>query len=238
MTITIGIDPHKASHTAVAIDDSEAVLGEHRVRASAAQATVLLDWARSFEPRTWAVESAAGLGYLLAQQLVAAGETVVDVPPLLACRVRVLGSGRSQKNDPNDARSVAVAALRSDRLDRVRPDDHARVLALLAGCQAGLAPPCSPELAPPVVSWTTPATVTMERWAGGSVSLRSSLARRFCGTGTPIESNRRFVKSVEGCSSPASGSCSWRTASTTQPAVQIGVVIFEMSVPSPSNPLG
>jgi len=132
VTITIGIDPHKATHTAVAVDDSEAVIGEHKVRASATQAAVLLDWAWGFGPRTWAVESAAGLGYLLAQQVVAAGETVVDVPPLLACRVRVLGSGRSQKNDPNDARSVAIAALRSERLDRVRPDDHARVLALLA----------------------------------------------------------------------------------------------------------
>ena len=132
MTITIGIDPHKATHTAVAVDAREAVVGEHKVRASAAQAAALIDWARDFGSRTWAVESAAGLGYLLAQQLVAAGETVVDVPPVLASRVRVLGSGRSQKNDPNDARSVAIAALRSDRLARVRPDDHARVLGLLA----------------------------------------------------------------------------------------------------------
>ena len=31
---------------------------------------------------------------------------------MLASRVRVLGTGQSQKNDPNDARSVAVAALR------------------------------------------------------------------------------------------------------------------------------
>ena len=33
----------------------------------------------------------SGLGYLLAQQLVAAGEDVVDVPPTLSARVRVLG---------------------------------------------------------------------------------------------------------------------------------------------------
>ena len=38
MTITIGIDPHKASHTAVAIDDSECVLDEHRLRACSDQA--------------------------------------------------------------------------------------------------------------------------------------------------------------------------------------------------------
>jgi hypothetical protein len=66
--------------------------------------------AERFEERTWAVESAHGLSYLLAQQLVAAGENVIDVPPVRASRVRVLGSGKSQKNDPNDARSVAIAA--------------------------------------------------------------------------------------------------------------------------------
>ncbi len=100
MTITIGIDPHKATHTAVAVDTMEAVVGEHTARAASAQAAGLIDWAQGFGSRTWAVESAAGLGYLLAQQLVAAGETVVDVPPVLAARVRIMGTGRSQKNDP------------------------------------------------------------------------------------------------------------------------------------------
>ena len=131
MTIMIGIDPHKATHTAVAIDSNETVLDEFKGRASKVQAQRLQSWADRFEPRQWAVESAAGLGYLVAQQLVAAGETVFDVPPVLASRVRVLGTGRSQKNDSNDARSIAITALRSDRLQTVRPDDHARVLRLV-----------------------------------------------------------------------------------------------------------
>ncbi len=128
----IGIDPHKASHTAVAVDDNEIVLDEFKLRASTVQAQRLCEWAEGFEKREWAIESANGLGYLVAQQLLAAGETVFDVPPVLASRVRLMGSGRSQKNDPNDARSVAIAALRSDRLVLVRPDDHTRVLRLLA----------------------------------------------------------------------------------------------------------
>jgi transposase len=132
MTITIGIDPHKGSHTAVAIDSNEHVLDEIRVRSCSTQTTRLRDWAKRFEERTWAVESAHGLGYLLAQQLVAAGENVIDVPPVRASRVRVLGSGRSQKNDPNDARSVAIAALRADDLATVCADDHSRVLKLLS----------------------------------------------------------------------------------------------------------
>jgi transposase len=132
MTITIGIDPHKGSHTAVAIDSNEVVLDEIRVRSCSTQTVRLHDWADRFVERTWAVESAHGLGYLLAQQLVAAGENVVDVPPVRSSRVRVLGSGRSQKNDPNDARSIAIAALRADDLTTVCADDHARVLKLLS----------------------------------------------------------------------------------------------------------
>ncbi len=132
MTITIGIDPHKGSHTAVAVDSNEHVLDEIRVRSCSTQTVRLREWADRFEERTWAVESAHGLGYLLAQQLVAAGEDVVDVPPVRASRVRVLGSGKSQKNDPNDARSIAIAALRADDLTTVCADDHARVLKLLS----------------------------------------------------------------------------------------------------------
>ena len=132
MTTTIGIDPHKGSHTAVAIDNNEHVLDEIRVRSCSTRTVRLREWADRFEERTWAVESAHGLGYLLAQQLVAAGENVIDVPPVRASRVRVLGSGRSQKNDPNGARSIAIAALRADDLSVVCVDDHARVLKLLS----------------------------------------------------------------------------------------------------------
>ena len=46
------------------------------------------------------------------------------VPATLASRVRVLGTGQSTKTDPNDARSVAVAALRAPSLAVVRPADH------------------------------------------------------------------------------------------------------------------
>ncbi len=85
--VMIGIDPHKGSHTAVAITAAEQPLAELRVRASAAQAGQLVDWAQAWPERTWAVEGARGLGRLLAQQLVAAGERVLDVQPKLAARV-------------------------------------------------------------------------------------------------------------------------------------------------------
>jgi len=134
MVTTIGIDPHKATHTAVAIDETEQVLGELTVPADRYQTPRLMEWASHLDGdgRVWAVEAAGGLGHLLSQQLITHGEQVVDVPAVLASRVRVLGSGRSDKNDPNDARSVAIAALRQPGLARVRREDQAQVLRMLA----------------------------------------------------------------------------------------------------------
>jgi transposase len=126
--VMIGVDPHKGSHTAVVIDQQEVVLGQVRVRASAVQAQRLLAWAAAWPERTWAAGGARGMGHLLAQQLVAAGERVLDVQPKLGARVRLLATGATNKNDPSDARSVAIAALRSAAPAPVRPDDHAAVL--------------------------------------------------------------------------------------------------------------
>jgi transposase len=100
MSITIGIEPHKRSHTAVAIDSNEHVLDEIRVRPFSTQTVRLREWADRFEERTWAVESAHGLGYLLAQQLVAAGENVIDVPPVRASRMRVFELGPVPEERP------------------------------------------------------------------------------------------------------------------------------------------
>jgi transposase len=130
--VLIGIDPHKASHTAVVVDDDEHELARIKVRADKGQVAALLEFAQGYQPRRWAVESAGGLGFLLAQQLVRAGEDVVDVPATLAARVRLLGSGRGSKNDPNDALSTAIVALRDPHLRTVLVEDHPMVLRLLA----------------------------------------------------------------------------------------------------------
>ncbi|MFZ0324290.1 MAG: IS110 family transposase [Actinomycetes bacterium] len=130
--VLIGIDPHKATHTAVVVDDDERELARVKVKADQQQVVALLKFADEYRPRRWAIESAGGLGFLLAQQLVRAGEEVVDVPAALAARVRLLGSGRGSKNDPNDALSTAIAALRDPHLRTVLVEDHAMVLRLLA----------------------------------------------------------------------------------------------------------
>src|SRR3954470_14531142 len=130
--VMIGIDPHKGSHTALALDASETKLGQVRVRAAVGQVDGLLEWAARWPERRWAIEGARGLGHLLAQQLLAAGEKVLDVQPKLAARVRLLNTGQVNKNDPNDARSVAIAALRSPDVRTVRAEDETAVLKLWA----------------------------------------------------------------------------------------------------------
>ena len=128
----IGIDPHKGSHTAAVIDRDEQLVGEALVRADRRQRERLLEFAAPFTPRVWAVEGAAGHGALLAQQLVAAGECVVDVPGALSARARLLDAGRKDKTDARDARSAAIVALRYRDLRAVAAEDHRQILRLLA----------------------------------------------------------------------------------------------------------
>jgi transposase len=130
--VIIGIDPHKASHTAAALDGAAQPLGDLRVQANKATLAKLLAWAAGWPHRTWAIEGAHGLGRLLAQQLVASGETVVDVPATLAARARLLHTGHGRKTDRIDARSVATVALHRPDLRHVGPDDHTAILRLLS----------------------------------------------------------------------------------------------------------
>jgi transposase len=128
----IGIDPHRGSHVAAMLDRDGQVRAMLHLPADRQQRQRLLNWANGFMPRLWAVEGATGTGALLAQQLVAAGEQVVDVPPKLAARVRLLDNHHSDKTDSHDARSTAIVALRNPRLRQVGLEDHTAVLRLLA----------------------------------------------------------------------------------------------------------
>ena len=130
--ITIGIDPHKSTHTAVALDVEGRILGELRVAATRTTVERLLRWAEPWPERTWAVEGASGLGHFLAQRLVACGETVLDVRAKLAARARLLDRGDGRKTDAIDAASVARVAVRRADLRRVGPEDHTAVLRLLS----------------------------------------------------------------------------------------------------------
>ena len=136
----IGVDPHKLSHTASAVDPaSNTPVASLRVDASLAGYRELFRWARQFEQRRWAVEGARGLGRHLAQWLVARGEKVVDVPSTATARVRELSRGSRRKTDVIDAAAAAcVAALQGDAAP-VEIKDHTTVFAMLEERRANLA---------------------------------------------------------------------------------------------------
>jgi hypothetical protein len=75
--ITIGIDPHKASLTAVAVGPSGPPLGHRRLLVNAGMVSQLVAWAAGWPVRRFAVEGAYGLGRPIAQQLAAVGEQVL-----------------------------------------------------------------------------------------------------------------------------------------------------------------
>jgi transposase len=133
MKVLIGVDPHKSSVAVAAVDQAT---GELLERAAFPQnhagLKALERWAKRFPKRRWAMENAGGLGRHLAGRLAAAGESVVDVPPKLSARVRVLSSGNARKNDGVDALATALAASRNERLAAVDPEDSSEVLRLLS----------------------------------------------------------------------------------------------------------
>ncbi len=123
MKVLIGVDPHKATNAAVAIDEHGEVVGQAAFPANRGGIRALERWAKRFPERRWAIEGATGIGRPLAQKLAASGEEVVDVPPKLSAKVRVLSTGNARKNDRLDATFTALAALRNERLARVHPED-------------------------------------------------------------------------------------------------------------------
>ena len=131
LVITIGIDPHKSSLTAVAVGPDGQTHPPIRLVVNKSTPAALLTWATQWPERQWAVEGATGLGRGIAQQLVTAGEVVLDVPAKLAARARLLGSSSARKTDVADAISVAAVALHNRRLNRVQVEDHTTIMRLL-----------------------------------------------------------------------------------------------------------
>jgi transposase len=133
MKVLIGVDPHKTSLAVAVVDEAT---GELLERAAFPQdrtgLRTLERWAKRFPERRWAVENAGGLGRHLAVRLAGSGESVVDVPPKLSARVRVLSTGNARKNDELDALATALAASRNDRLTQVDPEAASEALRLLS----------------------------------------------------------------------------------------------------------
>ena len=119
--IVIGLDVHKQSVTAVAVDEAGRPLDERVIWVGSDE---LLGWASGLaEDRLWAVEDCRQLTRWLERQLLCAGEDLVRVPPKLTVPERRAGRTRG-KSDPIDALAIARAALREPDLSRPRPDER------------------------------------------------------------------------------------------------------------------
>jgi transposase len=87
--IVIGVDVHKHSLRAVAVDEAGRMLDEMTVAAADEE---LLVWAGGLDgERLWAVEDCRQLTRWLERQLLAAGERLVRVPPKLIAPERRAG---------------------------------------------------------------------------------------------------------------------------------------------------
>ena len=127
--IVVGVDVHKHSLTAVAVDEAGRVLEE---RTLACGEPSLLAWAAELSAeRLWAVEDCRHVTGAFERMLLAAGEELVRVPPKLTGMARRAGRERG-KSDPIDALAVARVALREPALPRPRPgEERYRELKLL-----------------------------------------------------------------------------------------------------------
>lgn len=129
--LTIGVDAHKRTHVAVAVDD----LGREQARQSVANTPAgwqtLVDWGHALDGTCqWGIEGAWHYGRGLAQTLVGAGDRVVEVNPRLTAGERRGGRERG-KTDRLDARSVARVVARDGRdLPVVPAEDGTSVLAV------------------------------------------------------------------------------------------------------------
>lgn len=140
--VTVGIDPHKHVHVAVAIDAAGRRSGKPlTVGNDASLTTVLLRWVRSIAgdmPVTWAIEDGRGFARRLADGLLLAGQEVVWVPSRLTAAHRKLHAATGAKSDHIDAAAVAHAAIATPGLDRHRIDEHVRELRVLVDYRTDL----------------------------------------------------------------------------------------------------
>ena len=113
--MVIGVDPHKSTHTGVAVDELGRGKGQKTVPARREGHRDLIARARQACPgeRAWAVEDVRHVAGGLVRDLLAAGEQVVFVPPKLMAGARRGGRERG-KSDPIDALAIGRAALRED----------------------------------------------------------------------------------------------------------------------------
>lgn len=117
--VTVGIDPHKHVHVAVAVDAAGRQVGKPlTVKNGPHMIAGLLTWVRSVSddtPVTWAIEDGHGFARRLADGLLLAGQEVVWVPTRLMMAHRKLHAATGAKSDPVGCRGGGLCCDRDSR---------------------------------------------------------------------------------------------------------------------------
>jgi transposase len=135
MVVMVGVDVHKDTHCAVAVDEVGRQLGKPlTVRATDAGHLQLLRWAQrhgeTHDGVAVAVEDCRHVSGRLERALLAAGARVLRVPPKLMAGARASARTRG-KSDPIDALAIARAALREPDLPVAEHTHASRQVKLL-----------------------------------------------------------------------------------------------------------
>lgn len=191
--IVVGIDPHKQTHTAIAVSGATgAVLAELTVKARTPGFERLMEWARRLDDeRLFAVEDGRHVSGHLERHLIVRGEETVRVPPRLMGESRRADRVRG-KSDPIDATAVARAALAHPDLPRATLAGPEREIGLLVAHRESLVRErtdricklrwllhdIDPDLAPPLR--TLNRLRTLDRLMGTLGALEPSVRVRIC----------------------------------------------------------
>jgi len=105
--IVLGCDPHKSSHTIVAIDSSRKVVGKITIKNNFDNFKKLLDWSNNLDDeKIWGIENSQHYAKHLSQFLLDENEKVYEITPKLTAQLR----GRSLKSDKSDIKdAIAIA---------------------------------------------------------------------------------------------------------------------------------
>ena len=126
MEVAIGIDSHKGSLAAAAVDAVGRIVDVREFRNRPDGHGALIEWVSSQPgPRTIGVEGSRGLGAAVARRLLLAGEDVSEVPASLTHRQRRRRPSQG-KSDPVDAVAIARVVAVGEGLSSAR---RAQVLA-------------------------------------------------------------------------------------------------------------
>jgi len=127
----IGIDTHKATLAACAVDELGRAVGEATFANDPAGHLAFIAWARAIAPEaTVGVEGSSSFGAPFAWSVQRAGLAVREVPPHLS-RVERQRTRRPGKSDPGDALAIARVTAREANLPPIRLPDQTSELRLL-----------------------------------------------------------------------------------------------------------